>query len=169
MSRLADFLLLLTQILQPRQTTLQLVHQMGRINCNRRAIQISKTSVDFGSSTLFYSLLSTLAWGSISLLSWDLHCLSHSHPPADLHQWVADDNSKDRRAQVYDFSTFRLKPSSTSEFKLWWETSLGCEHLISPWVYATIHTYALTGMHTHTRAHTELISCWGRGWGSQGD
>lgn len=42
-----------------------------------------------------------------------------------------------------------LKSSGTSEFKLWWETSLRCEHLISPWLYATSHN-----THTHARTHT---------------
>lgn len=68
----------------------------------------------------------------------------------DLHQQITDNNSKDRSALVYDFSTFSLKSSSTSEFKLWWETSLGCEHLISPGC-AQPHT-------PNTRTHTQLIS-----------
>lgn len=55
-----------------------------------------------------------------------------SNLAADLPERITDDNVEDPRAQFYDFSTFGLKSSSTSEFKLWWETSLGCEHLISP-------------------------------------
>ena len=65
----------------------------------------------------------------------------------DLHQRITDNNCKDRSALVYDFSTFSLKSSSTSEFKLWWETSLGCEHLISP---GCAQPHTPTHAHTHT-------------------
>lgn len=44
-----------------------------------------------------------------------------------------------------------LKSSGTSEFKLWWKTSLGCEHLIPPWLYATSH------MHTDAHAHAHAL------------
>lgn len=84
---------------------------------------------------------------------WNLHCSSHSHLPADSRQQITDNHSEDRSALVYDFSTFTLKPSSTSAFKLWWETSLGCEHLISPGC-----AQPRTHQRTHTYRRTQLIS-----------
>lgn len=69
---------------------------------------------------------------------------------ADLRRQIADNNSKGGSAQLYDFGFFTLKPSSISAFKLWWETSLGCEHLIQE--AARKHTQVCA--RTHARAHT---------------
>jgi len=91
----------------------------------------------------------TTTWDILTSQSSYLHCWSGSHQPASLHQQITDNNSKDRSAPLYDFSTFSLKSSSTSEFKLWWETSLGCEHLISPGC-----THPPTHTHTHTHRDT---------------
>lgn len=94
-------------------------------------------------------MLGLYSFSFFSTLLLDLHC----HVAADLHQQIADNNSKDGSAQLYDFSTFSLKPSSTSAFKLWWETSLGCEHLISG---GSVHIHTHT--HMNAQSHTQFIS-----------